>query len=168
MEPLFVNSCIHSLQNLREMLFASMGRWRIILYSAVGGFSILTGALILTGGFDSSALVMILLGSLLLMLAYLRPLLAARSTFRRNRVVTDGKELTPTELRFYDDRVVTYNPTVDHEITFTYDKFKRLRVTKHLYLIRLPENLWLLVERGRFTVGNEAEFVNFIKDKIKK
>ncbi|MBE6613149.1 MAG: hypothetical protein E7632_11720 [Ruminococcaceae bacterium] len=168
MEPKFVNLCTQTEAHLREMMFASMGRWRIILYTAVGAFAILTGILILAAGTLDSGIILILMGALLLMLAYLRPFLAARQQFRRNKVLTDGKELTPTELKFYDDRVVTSNATVEKEVTFTYDKFKKLRVTKHLYLIKLPENLWLLVERGGFIVGNSADFPNFIQGIIKK
>jgi len=168
MEPKFKVQTVQTEQLLREMAFASMGRFPVGLYTGVGIFAILTAILMLFDGTFDTAIILIVMGLLLFVIAYLRPFLHARQQFRRNRIVSGGAELTPTELTFFDDRVVTYNSTVEKEITFTYDQFKKLKKTKHLYLLKLPEQLYLLIDRGGFMLGTPAEFEAFIKEKLKK
>ncbi len=150
------------------MQFAAFGKLRMILYTSVALFSILTAIMLFSAKKLDSAILLLLSGILLLMLAFLRPILGARQQYKRNIILTDGKQLTATELKFYDDKVVTYNPTVDHEVAFSYDKFKKYKQTRHLHLLILPQSLYLMVEKNSFEIGNSEEFEAFIKEKIKK
>ncbi len=168
MEPKFINKCTQTEKNLREMMFAAQGGIRKILYPVVAGFAILTAILMFSSGVIDSGIILAMMGVLLLLIAYVNPFLAARQQVKRNQLLTGGNGFEATELRFYEDRVVTQNPTVEKELTFTYDQFKKLRKTKHLYLLALPQRLYVLIERGCFTLGDESEFEKFIKEKIKK
>ena len=168
MEPKFVNKIVQTEQVLREMQFAALGKPRIILYTAVAIFSILTSVMLFLVSKLDSAVFLLVAGILLLMLAFLRPILGARQQYKRNGVLTDGKQLTATELKFYDDKVVTNNPTLDKEVAFGYDKFKKYKQTRHLHLLILPQSLYLMVSKDGFEVGTSKEFESFIKEKIKK
>lgn len=168
MEPKFVNKMTQTEQALREMQFAALGKPRIILYTSVAIFSILTSVMLFFAKKPDSAIFLLLSGILLLLLAFLRPILGAKQQYKRNAILTDGKQLTATELKFYDDRLVTYNPTVDHEVDFSYDKFKKYKQTRHLHLLILPQSLYLMVSKDGFEIGNSKEFEAFIKEKIKK
>ncbi len=167
MEAKFVNKTAQTERNLREMQFAALGKLRIILYTVVAAFAILTSIMLFASKVFDSAVILLLMGLLLLMLAFLRPILGARQQYKRNAILTDEKQLTPTELRFYDDKVVTFNPTVEKEISFTYDKFKKYKKTAHLHLIVLPQSLYLMVDKSGFEVGAPQEFEAFIKEKIR-
>ena len=168
MEPKFVNKCVQTEQHLREMQFAAMGKVRLFIYTFTIILVAITSAMMLKSGVYDSAFVLIMMGIIMILIAYVHPLLAARQQIKRNAILTADKENTPTELSFFDDRVVTVNPTIDKEISFYYTQFKKLKTTKHLYLLALPQRLYLLIDRNGFTVGTAKEFEEFIKSKIKK
>lgn len=168
MEPRYVNKITQTEQHLREMQFAAMGKIRMILYTTVAIFSLLTAVLLFSSMEIDSAIILLLCGIMLLILAFLRPILAAKKQYKRNIILTDGKQLTATELKFYDDKVITYNPTVNNEVTFDYEKFKKYKQTRHLHLLILPQSLYLMVDKNGFEIGNSEEFEAFIKEKIKK
>ncbi len=168
MEAKFVNNIVQTEKLLREMQFAAKGKLRIILYTLVAVFSVLTSAMLFAAEKFDTAVILLFMGFLLLMLVFVRPILAAKQQYKRTVILTAGKQMTPIELRFYDDRVITFNPTLDKEVTFTYDKFKKYKHTANLHLLMLPQALYLMIDKNGFTTGNPEEFEAFIKEKIKK
>ena len=168
MEPKFINLCEQSKRNLREMQFAALGKLRLLIYCIVIIFVALTSALLFADGTYDSAILLATMCIILLLVGFVRPILAANQQFKRNEILTENKPLSPTELRFYDDRIITSNRIISAEHEFKYSQFKKFKKTKHLYLLKLPQQLYFMVARDEFTKGNSKEFEAFIKEKIKK
>lgn len=168
MDPKFVNKTLQTERVLREMHFAALGKLRLALYSIGTVFVLLTSTMLFYSKVFDIAIILAMMGILLILVGFIRPILAARQQVKRNAIMTGNNTPSPTELRFYDDKLVTFNHTIEKEISFAYDRFKKLKKTKHLFLLALPEQLYLIVERKGFTVGDESAFEAFIKEKIKK
>lgn len=168
MEAKFIGHCTQTEQNLREMQFAALGKLRLCIYSAAIIFVALTSALLFANGTSDTAVLLAAMCVILLLVGFVRPILAARQQFKRNEIITENNPLSPTELRFYDDHVATSNPITEKQQNFKYSQFKKLKKTKHLYLLKLPQQLYLMIERKSFTEGTPKEFEAFIKEKIKK
>ena len=150
------------------MQFAALGKLRLWIYSIVTLFVALTSALLFSSGVFDSAIILALMCVLLILVGFVRPILAARQQVKRNAILTGNNTPSPTKLKFYDDKLVTFNTAIEKEITFKYSQFKKLKKTKNLYLLALPERLYLMIDRKGFSVGDAEEFEKFIKEKLKK
>ena len=168
MEHKFVNKIVHTESLYREMQFAAKGKLRIILYTAVAVFALLTSLLLFADKVFDTAVILFVLSLLLLALTYVRPMLAAKQQCKRNAVLANGQNALPVTLSFGEDSLEITNPAIDSTVTYDYKKFKKLKKTRHLYLLVLPHSLYLMVNKNGFTTGTPEEFEAFIKEKIKK
>ncbi len=173
--PVFVNICAHSQRNLTEMQFAARGRIRMLLNTVVSLFAILTGILLLGAGEWALGTVMLLMAFLLIFTAFIQPILAVKQTIRRYAVMSgadssDGPVgmLVTGRTEFFEDSLTSVNPMVDKALTLRWDQVRRLRKTKHLWLLELDARLYLLIDREGFTVGDPEKFESFVKEKLKK
>ncbi len=165
MEPKFINTVLQTEKVLREMQFAALGKLRTIVYSVVIAFVTLTTVMLYCAGVLESAIMLTAADAALILVGFVRPILAARQQAKRNLVLTGSDTPSSTVLKFYDDRLVTFNTSIEKEISFKYDRFKKFKKTKNLFLLALPERLYMMIDRKGFSEGSAEEFEKFIKEK---
>ncbi len=164
MEPKFINQCEHTLTFTREMMFASLGKVRIAIYVIGILFCGITSGLLFAAGSVQAGISLALCTALLFVVIFVRPLLAAKQTVERNKLLSDKPVVSVLE--FYDDHLMI--KTDDRDKRFDYANIKKLKTTKHLYLLALPQRLYFLVDRNGFTKGQSEDFPVFMKEKLKK
>ena len=69
------------------------------------------------------------------------------------------------ETNFYDEYVFGVSSTNKEEVKLNYEKIKKIKQSKNMYLLILGKNLVVMVNKDGFIKGTCEEFEEFIKNK---
>lgn len=69
------------------------------------------------------------------------------------------------ETYFYDEYIFGVSPTNKEEVKLNYEKIKKIKQSKNMYLLILSKNLVVTVNKNGFEKGTCEEFEEFIKIK---
>ncbi|MDD2993555.1 MAG: YcxB family protein [Pygmaiobacter sp.] len=164
MEPVFKNAYVYTMEDLKEIAQHSMVQKYKITAMVLAALCCLLAVLLwlLQGPFVLIAA--LLISAVLVLFKLFRlPTKLAGQTYRRNQVMYQAQPRV--EVDFFDDQLQAHNESSKAILQFTYDKIVRIKETKNLYLLLLPEQLVVMVQKRGFISGQPAEFVPFLKQK---
>ncbi len=103
-------------------------------------------------------------GSMFLGYAYYsKPKKLANSEYNRN-IKLFGREVECNTI-FHEDFFQSRNVQSKAEIKLLYDQIIRIKETKNLILIILPENMFIPLDKNRFGNRTAEDFMEFIRSK---
>lgn len=153
---------------MKEMVFYHTTRWLLTIYYILAACS-LVGALIvfLIGKMGTTAIGCLLLTAFFL----LYPLFFHRRTVKRmyeSSRLLYGQEILQ-EAAFYEEGFFVWVDTQDvsSQLEVAYSKVKKVIETKHLWMLKIKDNLVYVAKDG-FTKGDREEFRAFIREKTGK
>ncbi|MBE5792303.1 MAG: YcxB family protein [Clostridiales bacterium] len=139
---------------IKNVLFGQLRR--ITLISAGIGLMLAFIELIFKGIPMLSGLLMLISATTLLMTEFI-----GKVTLKNMRKYHGG-EMPETRITF-DDDIRTEEGT--HTNAIEYAKITHIHNLKNTYVLQCGKALFVIVAKGKFTVGDEAEFCSFLKDK---
>lgn len=163
MEPIFSNACVYSQENLGEMTRATMPTWyKVYCFMFAAFFFILAGTAVYIKNY-MFAILFVVFTVLLIIIYYTRASVSAKKAYRRNSELFH-KEVE-TRVFFYDDVIIGKNLQAGSAVKTEYSRIKLIKETKNLYVLKIPENMAILVDKNGFISENGDKFLDFIKQK---
>lgn len=107
---------------------------------------------------DSNSIVLALFG-LALCICGLVPSVIPNTTYRESRGLNSGEAVAAT-VRF-DDAIV-YQLAYETAV-YQYRDIKAIATSEFLYILVTNDNHWIVVKKGAFSIGDEHEFMTFLK-----
>ncbi len=169
MESKFVNKYAQTKELLCELYSSMSGKAAGVLFTVTLIISMFGGIASIAFLEDKTTGVYLLL--IALFIAFVRfvlPTISANQILKKNELISGSKEPAKVELSFYETNLKTFFAATNETLDISYDKIKKLIVTKNLYIISFEGRVFIAVPRTGFTVGTAEEFEAFIKEKIKK
>ncbi len=161
--PLFVATCVYTKETwqavyriqLRPACWALIG---LALLEGVFAFgSAVDGGFVVTETFALSG---IWLGVMTSLIAWFPHRYATRQCAVAQTLY--GRERT-TRVWFYADRLLQVEYPTGGQVTLRYDLIRRVELTPTLVILRLPNGVYLPVERSQFEYGDGRLFVPFLQ-----
>lgn len=169
MEPKFVNECTQTKEILYELYRSMYSKASSVIYTVFFFISILGGIAFIVWLDDKVlGLYLLIIALLTAFMRFLSPTLYANRVLKKNELISGGKEPIKVELSFYETNLKTFFAATNETLDISYDKIKKMIVTKNLYILSFEGRIYIAVSRSGFTVGTAEEFEAFIKGKIKK
>lgn len=174
MEPKFHTSYVENEKLLREYT-ACWGRWplvRSVLLYALAMLAVM-GGLGLHYRYTAEQWAWALPRFLLIIMAFVMLLIINRVViyprrFAKKRLKADMdlyKEPRRSETFFYEDTWKRIDETVGKTFEYSYADIQKVICTAKTYLLCISKNVGFVVYREGFDIGNEAEFLKFIREK---
>ncbi len=164
MEPVFINKFKHTKESFVEMNKKYSGFMRIFFGTL---FLIVFLALSLLGYFVlydlTYAIIVAVLGVFFAIYPSVRIYILARK--RENVLLELYEEIPECDTMFFDEYIMSVNLTNKAEIKLEYNKIKKIKQSKNMYLLILSKSLVIMVNKNGFEKGTCEEFEEFIKCK---
>lgn len=158
METLFENTCVYTKENLCQLAPRTKYIALIILLGLPGLIM-----LFLPGEYYKKCGIVLLIGAVFAYVIYHLKGAGVNKTYRRSQEIYHGDQEIKTA--FYDDYFMLYNVSERGEIKLEYSRIVKITTTENLYLLVLPENLAIMIDKGGFTKGTGNDFLKFIREK---
>lgn len=133
----------------RQLRFAAM--W--LMAASV----LLLGLRLINGDSIEIELIMILFSAMILVISEL----SGRQSLKHAKKFHNGQ--LPESRILFGDSVHLEEATMTMDLE--YSKIKRIYLLKHSYVLQCGKALSLIAAKGRFVEGNEAAFLDFLKEK---
>lgn len=164
MEPVFVNKYIHTKDLFIEMNH-KYNELQIILLGSL--FFVLFIGLSLLGYFCLDnipySVATAILGIIFTFYPYFRiKIIAAK---REKQYLELFGTIPESETLFFDDRIESVSRTTNAELKLEYEKIKKIKQSKNMYLLILSKSLVVMVNKNGFIKGDCEDFADFIKGK---
>lgn len=166
METLFENKCIYSKENLLELAKKTRPKIRdIVLFIMI---TFCTAYVIYSFiQYDYfGATIFLLLCAFVVGIEILLPYIEVNKALKRFQEIYHTE--VETTILFYDDHMIGINEQTSGKTKTEYIQLIEVIQTKGLYLLRMKENINILVDKSGFIKGDRAAFEAFIKEKASK
>ena len=164
METIFINKYIHTKESFIEMN-KKYSEFTIIFFGVL--FFVLFLALSLFGFLVLESISYTIVTAVLGIVFAFYPLI--RIHILANKRDKQFHELFGTipeaETLFFDDRIEGVSLTNKAELKLDYEKIKKIKQSKNMYLLILNKSLVVMVNKNGFEKGTCEEFEEFIKSK---
>lgn len=163
MEPIFKNHCCYSKEILLELTKASRKALRIALCAVVLLYCLIVAFFCFVFESYGYAIILLLLAIGFFIFCLYVPHLNANKTYKR--YLTLYHVPVETETVFSQAQIIGYNLQTGGQTHIDYNQIQKVTQTDHLYLLRLSQQLVLLIDKQDFSVGDPREFLSFLKQK---
>jgi len=164
MEPVFINKFKHTKENYIEMnkkysafIIYFLGSLIFIFYSVMA-------LIYFFNSYNYIVSVLIaLVGVLFSAYPHIRIYIIAK---RREKIFFElyGK-IPEGQTHFFNDHIFSFSETDKAELNIEYEKIKKVKQSKNLYLLILNKKIVIFINKSRFEKGTCEEFEKFIKEK---
>lgn len=165
MQPIFSNTCKYTLDNLKQVTKADLPMWYkayCIIFAAVFGVIAIV-AFFMTHSPKSA--IFLLFSITLLMIYYHKTALTARKHYEQSKALHG--DIAVTKLFFYNNSIVGKNMFTGQSFKAEYEKVNKIVETKNLYILRILDDISIVVDKNGFVSDNGSKFPEFIKQKCK-
>lgn len=164
MEPIFINKLKHSKDIYIETnkAFSKISRFIISFFLLAAYLSL---ALIFYFWYYETitAIILAIIGIAFSIYPTARIYVFAKK--REKQMIELYDTVPEAETLFFDDHIFSVGITSKEELNIKYDKIKKVKQSKNLYLLELGKKLVIMVDKNRFEKGNCEEFKKFIAEK---
>ncbi len=166
METLFENKCSYSKKNLLEMAKKTRSKIKDVLLIII----ILLCTVLMILSFIQYdyfvATIYLLLCAVVVGIEILLPHIEVNKALKRFQEIYHTE--VETTILFYDDHMIGINEQTSGKTKTQYIQLIKVMQTKGLYLLRMKENINILVDKNGFIKGDKIAFEAFIKEKAAK
>ena len=165
-KALYVNECIYTKATLLEMIWKIRPTWFSVLMIVFEALFVLTIIVFFLAGPDTyaSGIQLILLLAVMLFLQFGVPFLQATRT--EKQAIALYHSPSQVETSFYEEQVVSDNKNSGAKATVTYAQIVKVYQSKNLYLLKIKPQMYILLEKNHFLVGNADTFETFLRTKM--
>ena len=161
METVFVNQTVLTKEVLYEYI-KSISKKKVQIIAAVAGILFILLAVVeYSHGKVSSSVLSLFLGIVIFICPEFCFRFLANRFYKQQLTLNGGKEMQKTT-KFLEDRieVVTSNKA---ESSFQYEQISHIIETKNLIILKVDRQIYILLEKNNFSVGDSPSFLSFIR-----